>query len=492
MAHSAATTTRNQRTEPDQLAQDPHRPIYHYLPPANWLNDPNGLIHWNGQYHIFYQYNPHEALHANMHWGHAVSADLVHWEHLPIALTPTPGSPDEDGCWSGCAVDDNGVPTLIYSGHRDGAERACLATSHDELRTWEKYAGNPVIPSPPPELDLVAFRDHCVWKEEDSWYQIIGAGISGVGGTALLYTSRDLRQWQYLHPICVGDKDQTDPLWTGSMWECPDLFSLGNKHVLIVSVWDNRHIYYPIYFVGDYAAHTFSPEPPHKLDFGASFYAPQSLRDAQGRRLMWGWLREGRDVQVQRTAGWSGVMSLPRVLTMRADGMLSVEPAPELTTLRGKHTRWTDIDLASTSSNVLGDVQGDTLEIIAEFDPGDATEFGITVRCSPDGAEQTQISYDRIGQRLAVDPQRSSLGDHLYREVQSGPLDLASEEPLKLHIFLDRSVVEIFANSRACLTSRIYPSRADSLGIDLFARSGTVKLRAMDIWEMGSIWADKR
>ena len=130
-------------------------------------------------------------------------------------------------------------------------------------------------------------------------------------------------------------------------------------------------------------------------------------------------------------------------------------------------------------------------DLRAEFDLGDATEFGITVRCSPDGAEQTQISYDRIGQRLSVDPRRSSLSDRLDRELQAGPLKLASEEPLKLHIFLDRSVIEIFANGRACLTSRIYPSRADSLGIDLFARGGNVKLRAMDIWEMASIWTGR-
>ena len=132
MADSTNTTTRYRRTQLDQLAQDLRRPLYHYLPPANWLNDPNGLIHSNGQYHMFYQYNPHEPLHANMHWGHAVSTDLVHWEHLPIALTPTPGLPDEDGCWSGCAVDDNGVPTLIYSGHRDSAE--CARPNRCETR----------------------------------------------------------------------------------------------------------------------------------------------------------------------------------------------------------------------------------------------------------------------------------------------------------------------------------------------------------------------
>ena len=113
-----------------------HRPTYHFLPPANWMNDPNGLIQWEGQYHLFYQYNPYAAVPGNIHWGHAVSADLVHWADLPIALGPTPGSVDAGGCWSGCAVDDGGLPTLIYTGFRDGAQRPCLATSQDGLLTW--------------------------------------------------------------------------------------------------------------------------------------------------------------------------------------------------------------------------------------------------------------------------------------------------------------------------------------------------------------------
>jgi beta-fructofuranosidase len=491
MAHPGKSVTCHDGGAWEEFAHDPHRPHYHFLPPANWLNDPNGVIQWKGQYHLFYQHNPHEALHANMHWGHAISTDLVHWEHLPIALAPTPGSPDAHGCWSGCAVDNNGMPTLIYSGHRDGRECACLAISQDDLLTWEKYSGNPIITSPPQNLDVVAFRDHCVWKEGESWYQIIGSGITDVGGTVLLYRSSDLLHWDYMHPIYVGDKNQTTPLWTGSMWECPDLFSLGDKHVLLVSVWDNHHTYYPIYFVGAYVNHTFTPELPHRLDFGASFYAPQTMRDTYGRRLMWGWLREGRDVEAQRAAGWSGVMSLPRVLTIRSDGLLGVGPAPELATLRGKHWVWTNIDLAPSMSGVIDDVRGDTLEIIAEVELGDATEFGLKVRCSPDAAEETRIIYDRVGQRLIIDPQRSSLSGLLHQDVQGGPLELADGERLTLQLFLDRSVVEVFANGRACIASRIYPSRADSLGIDLFARNGTVKLAALDIWEMGSIWTDR-
>ncbi|MDQ5854392.1 MAG: glycoside hydrolase family 32 protein, partial [Chloroflexota bacterium] len=402
--HSADTPSTSGSGETEQarherLAHDPHRPRYHFLPPANWMNDPNGLIQWKGEYHLFYQHNPNGPLWGTMHWGHAVSSDLVHWTHLPIALAPTPNSVDEDGCWSGCAVDHDGTPTFIYTGVRGEQQLPCVATSHDDLLTWQKDRRNPVIASPPEDLDIVAFRDHCAWKEAGTWYQIIGSGIKGVGGTALLYQSQDLIHWTYMHPIYVGDQHATGALWTGSMWECPDLFPLGDKHVLIVSVWDNHLTHYPIYFVGTFAYHMFSPEIERLLDLGASFYAPQTMADDQGHRLMWGWLREGRGPEAQQAAGWSGVMSLPRVLSLGPDGRLHMEPAPELQTLRGKHVRRTDLDLTPASSHVLEDVRGDTLEIVAEWEPGDATELGLNVRCSPDGAEQTLIVYDHAGKR---------------------------------------------------------------------------------------------
>ncbi len=153
------------------LAGDPHRPQYHFLPPANWMNDPNGLLQWKGQYHLFYQYNPHGPFHAHIHWGHAVSADLVHWTDLPIALTPTAERADAHGCWSGSAIDNNGTPTLLYSGLHP--QVVCMATSDDDLLTWHYYQGNPVIAGPPAELQTETgghFRDPFVWKEGDYWY----------------------------------------------------------------------------------------------------------------------------------------------------------------------------------------------------------------------------------------------------------------------------------------------------------------------------------
>ncbi len=476
------------------LAADRHRPRYHFLPPANWMNDPNGVIQWKGQYHLFYQYNPRGVDKGVKHWGHAVSPDLVHWTHLPIALTPTPDSPDQDGCWSGCMVVNDGVPTAVYTGVRGRAQLPCLATSDDDLLSFRKYPGNPIISAPPPGLDVVGFRDHSIWREGSTWYMVIGSGIRGVGGAALLFRSADLLDWEYLHPLYRGDKDRTEPFYTGIMWECPDFFALDGKHVLIVSVWDATHQYrlhHAAYFVGRYEDHRFVPETEGILDVGGHFYAPQSMFDDRGRRLMWGWLWEGRDDEAVKEAGWAGMMSLPRVVSLLPDGTLATEPVPELQCLRGEHRRITDVEVVSESAGLLEGVAGDCLEIAAELLPGDAEACGLKVRCSPDGAEATTIVYDRRAATLTLDCERSSLDVEIDRPTHAAALPLAPGELLRLRIFLDRSVVEVFANGRVSLTDRVYPSRPDSLGVEPFARGGRATLTSLDAWQMRPIWAEE-
>src|SRR5512132_2690246 len=206
---------------------DRHRPRYHFVSPAGWLNDPNGLCQWDGTYHLFYQYNPEAPAHHRIHWGHATSRDLVTWTDEPLALVPDEDGPDRDGCWSGVLVNDGGVPTIIYSGRHGDRELPCVAMGSADLRTWGKDPGNPVVASTPPGLELTAYRDHCVWREGDRWRQLVGAGIAGHGGTALVYESPDLRDWTYVGPLHVGDAKTGqvgDPDWTGTMWECVDLF----------------------------------------------------------------------------------------------------------------------------------------------------------------------------------------------------------------------------------------------------------------------------
>ncbi|GER92207.1 glycosyl hydrolase family 32 [Dictyobacter vulcani] len=456
---------------------DHHRTTYHFQSPTNWMNDPNGLVQWKGNYHLFYQYHPEGPLFGKIHWGHAISHDLLHWTHLPIALSPTPGSPDEDGCWSGCLVINKGIPTLIYSGNAHGRQLPCLATGSDDLLTWQKHTSNPVIQAWPEGLDIVEFRDHCVWQEGDMWYQVIGSGIKGIGGAALLYRSPDLISWEYVQPLCVGNKAET-----GTMWECPDFFPLGTKYVLIVSSIPDGHVYY---FVGSYQDLAFLPETWGLLDTSTHFYAPQSIRDDQGRRLLFGWLREGRSDQEIQTAGWAGAMSLPRILSLTTDGHLKIEPAPEIQQL---HRQYYTIPSQEISDNktVVTDLSTNALEILLDVDTGTASAWGISIQDSSYSKEIVKISVYKS--QLISEHSSLNAGLELYEKEQCELLP-NKENRHRLQIFLDGSVLELFIDERMCLTERFYLSRPHQLAISIFASAGKAHIHTLDIWEMNSIWS---
>ena len=451
---------------------DPHRPQFHFMPVKNWMNDPNGLIQWQGSYHLFYQYNPGGADHVNMHWGHAVSSDLVHWEHLPIALAPTPGGADKDGVFSGCAVDNDGVPTIIYTGV--WPEVQCLAMGSPDLVHWTKYDGNPVITAPP-DVELTCFRDPCVWREGGEWHMVIGSGFKGVGGSILYYRSKDLYDWAYQGAILTDDSGLTE-----QVWECPSFFRLDDKFVLIISITKRFEV---DYLIGTFDGRAFVPEVRHRLDCGHSFYAPQTFQNEQGQRLMFGWINEGRTVEANISAGWAGLQSLPRVLTLRDDGYLGIEPAAEVEQLRGAHEAFADVELSPDRSFAL-DIPSDQWELLVEVEAGDAS-FGI--RLGADGAEQTRIVYNPQAAELLVDRSQSSLNPDVQHKTERGTLELAPGEPLRLRVFLDHSALEIFANGRFCLTTRIYPTRNDSHGVSLFAAGGLVIVRSLDVWQINSI-----
>ncbi len=308
----------------------------------------------------------------------------------------------------------------------------------------------------------------------------------------LLYRSPDLLDWAYRHPLFVGDKD--DRFVAGYMWECPDFFALDGKHVLIVSAFEPPPAAVPlhqvVYFVGSYEDERFIPGTQGFLDVGGHFYAPQTLRDVHGRRLIWGWLWEGRDNPTLEAAGWAGVMSLPRVLSILSDGALGVQPAAELRALREAHVALTPTAIAADTTTGLDGIAGDCLEIVAAIALGDAVSVGLNVRCSPDRAEHTTIDYDRQTGRLTLDCERASLLVAVDRPAHATELPLAPDEPLRIHIFLDRSVIEVYANNRLCITDRVYPSRSDSLGVELFARGGQASLVSLDSWRMRSIWTN--
>jgi len=494
------------------LANDRHRPRVHLLPPSLWLNDPNGPLHFRGRYHLFYQYAPAIDNFATKYWGHAVSTDLVHWKNVGIALAPTAGGPDKNGCWSGSAVVVDGIPTIVYTGatwsaESERAERAkgiiperqMVAIAADpndpNLTRWIKIAENPVLAAPPEGIRAVGWRDPAVWKEGDTWYMTIGCGEAGKGGIAPLYSSRDVRRWTYLHPLAVARPDPNqDPNRPGSsMWECPDFFIVDGKPVLLVAS-GNR------YLTGTYIDHRFEQESEGRIDFGSASYAQKTMEDEKGRRIWWGWLREKRSSEAQTAAGWAGVMSLPKLLTLRRDGTLGVEPVPEVRVLRGGQQKTISNRTIEPNGPLLLDgVSTDCAEVDVEIELGSAHQAGLRVRAAADGREQTLIGYDRDTQELFSDTTASSTdaatatgqGLRANRGVEKGKLVLQNGEPLRLRVYVDASVIETFANGRASISDRVYPSSDAALGVGLFVKGGTARVRSMAVWQLTPISNDR-
>jgi len=466
-----------------KLAADPLRPQYHLQPAHNWMNDPNGPIFYKGQYHMFHQYNPKAAVWGNMNWAHATSPDLIHWHHLPIAMSPTPDGYDRDGVFSGSAVLDHGRPTVIYTGVfpptrpeqatlNDGAhiwrEVQLLATAtDDDLRTWQKLP-EPVISAPPADMKVTGFRDPFVWREGDQWLLILGSGFKGEGGAILLYSSPDLRNWTYLHPLVEGPGNGTqgaNPVDTGEMWECPDFFPLGNKHVLLISTMGKVR-----WKVGTYANQRFTPEKEGVVDWG-SYYAAKTMLDENGNRVLWGWIPETRPDSDLLAAGWAGVMSLPRVMSLSGQNELQTEVHPAARVLRTQHFGFTSADSAAANQAKLDALRIRDLaaELKLTLQPKSA-EFRVDLL--PDSGDFVSI---------AVVP-----GQHLKVGAVKAPLT-ASVTPLNLHILIDGSVVEVFIENGPTLTARIYQVPSGPLRLKLEGAT----INSLDAWQMKPISKDR-
>ena len=470
---------------PARLAQDPRRPQYHLLPPRNWMNDPNGPIYWNGQHHMFYQYNPDGAYWGNMHWGHAVSPDMVHWRHLPVALAPTPGSPDEDGCFTGTAIVQNGRVTILYTGVRaaspgdatnqDSApplrETQCLAVARDAgLISWEKAVA-PVIDAPPPGMEVNGFRDPSPWRQGEWWYTVLGSGIAGDGGAVLLYRSRDLRHWEYMHILAHREHDAAfDPRET---WECPEFFPLGDRHILIYSAggkarWQAGRL--------DTEAMVFHAEQAGILDYGC-YYASKSQLDKHGNRILWGWLTEARPLEEYKAAGWAGMMSLPRVLSLAANGCLRFRVAEEANQLRN---RAQILNLNADEDQNLHQLQSMRIE-------GCCGEVLCVARRSTDpyalslhGSSQNLTPW----LKLSYDPLHPG---QIWIDDRPLPIDFNAEENLVLHLYVDGSVIEAFVNHQVACTRRFYLKDDTPLDLCMKWTGRTANLVSISAWQLSPI-----
>jgi len=489
--------------------QEMYRPQYQFSPESNWMNDPNGMVYYEGEYHLFYQYHPHSTEWGPMHWGHAISKDLIYWEHLPIALKP-----DHNGfIFSGSVVVDWQDSTGFFLGksglvaifthsdmHMEDDEsnlctdqvrqRQSLAYSKDKGRTWTMYEGNPVLV----ELDIIDFRDPKVfWHAPDHrWVMVVAAG-----NHVRLYASENLKEWTFLSEFGLHEGSHN------GVWECPDLFQLPvdgisnqTKWVLLISIGDDPT--YPEgsrtqYFVGHFDGESFindhSPETTIWLDHGRDNYAGVTWSDApEGNRILIGWMSNWKYANVLPTSSWRSAMTLPRVLSLRCekDGIRLLQTPVE----NGKHLRdllkqWNNVTIIP-NDNLLSAVQGELLEIEAEIVLDSATEFGFKLRTSDQ--QETIVGYDVHKQELFVDRTKSGRSDfHPKFRCRHSAILSPINQSIRLRIFVDWSSIEVFANDgRIVMTDLIYPDPS-SRGLAFYSLNGSIIFRSLKIYKLKSI-----
>ena len=471
-------------------AVDPHRPLYHFSSPESYMNDPNGLCQWDGRYHMFYQFKPTGV--DRVHWGHTVSDDLIHWRDMPPALYPDV----ERDCFSGQTLVEPDRVVAIYHGTQSGN---AIATASDPLlMNWKKHPNNPVIPGTNQDTGEGGYRvfDPCIWKEDDGYYSLSGTykggdrGRDGVG-VDHIFRSKDLAEWEYLGPM-LEDPFLAEPGEDGAV---PNFWPIGNdRHMLLLF----SHKRAGRYYIGKYdkKTHRFTPETHGRMNYGpwvvGSLHAPSATIDDSGRYLGIFNMHTGKETQ-----DTDQTMTLPRHYSLDSKNALQMAPVSEIESLRFDHRPVEPMDIPANSETTLDGIGGKAVEIRAVIDPRAAREVGLYVLRSPDGAERTRVSLFPNDHRrfdtgsLQIDVSESSLsGDVWARSSEIGPIVMSEGEPLELRVFIDRSVIEVFANDRQCLTVRVYPERDDSRGVSVFSRGADAKLLSLDSWQMRSIWPE--
>jgi beta-fructofuranosidase len=474
----ASATAKKVGVKRSRLAHDPLRPQYHYVPIENWMNDPCGPIFWKGKYHMFVQHNPDGAYWGNMHWAHAVSDDMVHWKHLPIALAPTPGGADATGCFTGSAVVYQGKVHMLYTGVRP-QESQCLAIANDDNLTTFTKLPQPVIAAPPPGMQVSGFRDPAPWQQGDWWYMVLGSGIANRSGAVLLYRSRNLREWEFVRIFAQRHGDlgaSADPYDPWEVWECPDFFPLGERHVLIYSVlnrtyWQAGHL--------DPVDMTFKAEQGGLLDYGL-YYAPKTQLDRDGNRIMWGSISESRPLEVHKAAGWAQIMSLPRVLTLASDGRLRIDVAKNVDQLRSQPTRMQGSPDEQANLRVLAalGVKNCCGEVFLKVGRGkDVFEFNL-VSSAPGAEPWIRVKYDPAHR------------DQIMVDWKPIPLTLGVAEDLEIRLHIDGSSIELLVNKQVAWSKRFYyAGSAPTARIDW--KGATTSIAEVCMWQMSPISPDR-
>ncbi len=460
----------------EKLIKKEDRPAFHLSVRTGWLNDPNGFCWYQGKYHLFYQYHPYSSQWGPMHWGHAVSSDLLHWEYLPAALAPDEFY-DRDGCFSGSAIElPDGRHLLMYTGvskerQKNGSfcdvQTQCLAVG--DGMDYEKYENNPVLDETvlPKGSSRFDFRDPKLWRQDDGTYCcVIGNRSADESGQVLLFTSEDGFHWQY-KSVLAANKNRF-----GKMWECPDFFSLDRKQVLLASPMDMLPQGFEYHngngtlcLIGSYdeASCTFADEAHQAIDYGIDFYAPQTILTPDGRRVMIGWMQNWDTCSIHAPEKlWFGQMSLPRELSIK-NGRLYQAPVRELEQLRHNKVEYRAVPVCGTVS--LEGIKGRKVDMELTVRPESREKLyqKFAIRFAQNEEYRTSVSFRPHEQTLKIDRKFSGSRRAIIHQrrcrVSSG------DEALKLRLILDQYSAEIFINDgEQVMTATMYTEKeADSI-----------------------------
>lgn len=464
----------------EKLIREEERPDFHLSPRTGWMNDPNGFSYYKGQYHMFYQYYPYESKWGPMHWGHAVSDDLLHWKYLPAALAPDE-TYDRDGCFSGSALElPDGSQLLMYTGvvkeHQENdiyreVQTQCVAVG-DGI-DYEKYEQNPVLDENdlPEGASRFDFRDPKMWKREDGTYAcVIGSRPADGSGQILLYNSEDGFHWNFQN-VLVSNYNRF-----GKMWECPDIFELDGKWVLLTSPQDMLPEGFEYHngngtlcLLGDLDEETCTFHEIHNqsIDYGIDFYAPQTVLTPDGRRIMIGWMQNWDSCSIRSPeAPWLGQMSLPRELSIK-NGRLYQKPIRELDEMRRNRVAYSNVKVSGVVK--LDGMKGRRVDMELTVRPEEPKKLyqKFAVRFAQNDRYYTSISFRPRESILKVDRKFSGSRRAIIHQRRSlvNPVD----GELKLRIILDRFSVEVFVNDGEHVMSATMYTEQEADGISFFA-----------------------
>ncbi|GHV15739.1 hypothetical protein FACS1894179_01010 [Bacteroidia bacterium] len=465
-----------------RFEKDFSRPKYHLLPAANWTNETHGLFFHKSRYHIFNQKNASNLFLGQINWGHFSSPDLINWtEHKP-AITPEPGY-DCNGIWSGHAViDDNQTPVLVYT---TGGEKmgVGLAYPKDEnLIEWSKYENNPVVWGQPKGYARTDLRDQYVWKEKDIWYMIIGFGIvddSIEKGAVLLYKSKNLKDWEFIHTLFEGDPKTDD---SGIFWEMPVFWKHENKYILLVNKVPHQGVpAKAMYWTGEFKNEKFIPDHkiPHNLEVINRLLSPSVSYDENGLVTAIAIIPDEIGSWAAYQHGWTHLYSIPRVWNFN-NGIIEQTPHPSLKQLRGERIEVSPKSISEEKPLKLTD-NDNQLEVRLIVNPNGSKKFGFYIHKNTDNSEFTKIYYDAVSQEIVVDQRYSSLKKYVPLNIRKGKYKLDLSEPVDFHIFIDGSVIEVFINNKDAFTTRIFPLKENSSQFELFTEDTDIKVKG-ELW----------